>query len=494
MTGKELSVLMLSWEFPPRIIGGISSHVYDLSGTLAQKGVEVHVVTCDFPGTPEYEEIGGARVYRFESYKIPAYDFLSWVFSMNRNMAQRAIEVIDAHNGRIDIIHAHDWLVARAAVELRNLYEKPLVSTIHSTEWGRRGGIRNDYQRTINDTERWLVSESSRVICCSNYMADQICETLQAPREKVRVIRNGVDASKFNLDIDYEVVKRRFANPGEKIVLFVGRLVHEKGVQVLIGAAPKVLSVLPNAKFIIVGEGGMKERLLKETWDFGISHKVFFTGFLDEKTLTLLYKVSAVAVVPSLYEPFGITALEAMAAQVPLVVSDIGGLSEIVEHDTTGVKVYADNSDSVAWGIIRVLTDEAYASRLRRNAHRKIVDDYNWDRISNETIETYYGAMTSAPQRPTTPPKVRLPRSEFERYPQGVRLLLCLLSLGAVDEESALSAEQISEILSMKLSTFRGLLRRLVQSGYVSALRDDGRRSRYFLTKSGIVRVCSLFS
>ncbi len=485
---------MLSWEFPPRIIGGISSHVYDLSRTLAGKGFEVHVVTCDFPGVPEYEEIDGAKVYRFDSYRIPAYDFLSWVFSMNRNMAQRAIEVIDAHSGRIDVIHAHDWLVAKAAIELKNLYERPLLSTIHSTEAGRRGGIHSDYQRTINSVEKWLVNESSMVICCSNYMADQISQMLLVPREKVRVIRNGVDVSRFDLDITYEAVRQRFARPGEKIVLYVGRLVHEKGVHVLIGAGPKILSVLPKVRFIIVGEGGMKEQLLKEAWDFGIPQKVFFTGFIDKKTLTLLYKASAVAVVPSLYEPFGITALEAMAAHVPVVVSDTGGLSEIIEHDKTGVKVYADNSDSLAWGIIKVLTDEAYANRLKRNAYRKIVEDYNWEKISDETMEAYHQVMASIPPKSTAPPEIKPLLLRFEKYPKEFRLLLYLYSLGAVNQGNAMLAEELAQILRMKLSTVRRLLQKLTQSGYVSTFRARRRRSRYFLTKLGIVKVCSLFS
>jgi glycogen(starch) synthase len=485
---------MLSWEFPPRIIGGISSHVYDLSRALVQKGVEVHVVTCDFPGAPDYEEVDGAKVYRFDSYTIPAQDFLSWVFSMNRNMARRAIEVIDAHDGHIDVIHAHDWLVAKAAIELKNIYEKPLISTIHSTEAGRRGGIQNDYQRTINDIEKWLINESSKVICCSIYMADQISQTLQAPKDKIHVIRNGVDVSRFNTDINYDAVQHGFAELGEKIVLFVGRLVHEKGIHVLIGAVPKVLSVLPNVRFIIVGEGGMREQLLKEAWDFGISHKIFFTGFVDEKTLTLLYNVSTVAVVPSLYEPFGITALEAMAAQVPVVVSDVGGLAEIIEHDKTGVKVYADNSDSVAWGILRVLTDEAYANRLRRNAYRKIVEDYNWEKISNETIGVFNDAMASISPKLTAPPEIRLPLLSLEKYPQEFRLLLYLHTLGAVNEENSKLAEELAKILGLKLSNVNRILQELTQLGYVSSFRDRRRKSRYFLTKLGIVKVCSLFS
>jgi len=485
---------MLSWEYPPRVVGGISSHVYDLSRALTRRGIDVHVVTCDFPDTSDYEEEGGVHVYRFDSYSIPAYDFLSWVFSMNKGMLQRATDVMDANDGRIDLIHAHDWLVAQAAFELKDRYEKPLVSTIHSTEAGRRGGIRSDYERTINEVERQLVHQSWRVLCCSNYMADQVSKTFDVDRNKVKVIRNGVDTSRFDVKINYELVKQRYALPEEKLVLFVGRLVYEKGVHVLIGAVPKVLATYPNAKFVIVGEGGMKESLLGETWNFGVSHKVFFTGFVDRKTLITLYKVSDVAVFPSLYEPFGITALEAMAAQVPVVASDVGGLSEIVEHDKTGVKVYSNNSDSLAWGIIKVLTDPKYADSLRRSAYRKIVDEYNWNKISNEVIDVYRQTLASAPPKPVAMPKIWFPLQKFEKSTPEFRVLLYMHSVGAVRRETALTIEDKMKTLGMKYVELHRLLLMLISLGYVLSFRDGRGRMRYYLSGLGIIKACSLFS
>jgi glycosyltransferase involved in cell wall biosynthesis len=492
MAAEKFSVLMLSWEFPPRIIGGISRHVDDLSLALTRKGITVHVVTCDFPGAPEYEQIHGVHVYRFNS-KIPSYSFLSWVFSMNQNMAEKAIDVINSHNENIDLIHAHDWLVANAAFRVKDAYGKPLVSTIHATETGRRGGIHNDYQRTINDVERHLISQSSEVICCSNYMAAQIFETFNVPKEKLHVIPNGVDASKFDVKIDPQVVRRRYAKPDEKMVVYVGRLVHEKGVHVLVGAVPKVMSVLPNVSFVIVGEGGMKDFLLKEAWDFGVAHRVFFTGFVDEKTLISIYEASDAAVFPSLYEPFGITALEAMAARTPVVVSDTGGLAEIVEHDRTGVKVYPDNSDSLAWGILKVLQNQSLANTIRENAYQKVVRDYDWSRIADETIEVYGQAIQAAPV-PRVKFDVSLPRFEFDKHPEELRILVLLHILGAIDNEHAKSARELSDMLGMGIEDVRKLLQRLLDLEYVENFRDSLRRLRYYLTKQGITKACSLFS
>ena len=492
MTTEKLSILMLSWEFPPRIIGGISSHVNDLSLALARKGMTVHVVTCDFPGAPEYEEIHGVQVYRFNS-KIPSYSFLSWIFSMNQTMAARAIDVINSQDENIDLVHAHDWLVATAATKVKDAFGKPLVSTIHATETGRRGGIHNDYQKTINEVEQHLITQSSRVICCSNFMEGQIYEAFNVSKEKVSMIRNGVDFRKFNVKVDTQAVRRRYGKPEEKLVVYVGRLVHEKGVHVLIGAAPKVLSVLPNTRFVIVGEGGTKEYLSKEAWDFGIADRVFFTGFVDEKKLISIYKACDVTVVPSLYEPFGITALEAMAAKTPVVVSDTGGLAEIVEHDKTGVKTHPDNSDSLAWGILRILQDPTFANMIRENAYQKAVKDYGWDRIADETIGVYRQAMTTAPVQGLKF-GVGLPFLKLDEYPEELRILVLLHVLGAADSEHAISRKELSDVLGITIEKAGRLLQRLVDLGYIETFRDSFRRLRYYLTQRGIIKACSLFS
>jgi glycosyltransferase involved in cell wall biosynthesis len=491
MTADELSVLMLSWEFPPRIIGGISSHVYGLSMALARRNVTVHVVTCDFPGAPENEHIGLVNVHRFNS-KIPSLSFLGWIFSMNQAMAERAIDVINDSNEKVDVIHAHDWLVTEAAIKVRDAFSKPLVSTIHATEMGRRGGIHNDYQRTINEMERHLIDQSYEVICCSNYMANQISSTFNVRRERLHVIPNGVNVAKFDSKISTLPIRRRYAKNGERIVCFVGRLVHEKGVHVLVGAVPKVLEALPDVNFVIVGEGGMKDYLAKEAWDFGVADHVFFAGFVDEETLISIYKASDAAVFPSLYEPFGITALEAMAARTPVIVTDTGGLAEIVQHEKTGIKVYVDNSDSLAWGILRVLKNPDIADRIRENGYQRLLKEYDWNRIAERTMKVYDLALMAA-RRPAAI-RMKFPFLMFEEYPEGMRVLLLMHILGAVDRENAKRPAELAELLEIGVTRLHGLLQKLLESGYVTYYRDGLRRLRYFLTKLGIVKVCAAFS
>jgi 1,4-alpha-glucan branching enzyme len=309
---------------------------------------------------------------------------------MNVNMQREAADLVRSLDGRVDIFHAHDWLVATAGIGLKHVFRRPFFATMHSTEIGRRNGLHSDYERMIHETEAWLTYEAWKVICCSDYMISHVQWAFGLPRDKLVMVPNGVCTEVYSSDEKHEMegFRNRFALPQEKIVLFVGRLVFEKGVQVLVNAIPKVLAKT-NAKVIIVGNGYMKDQLANVVHSMGLAHKVMFTGFIDDKTLRRLQKCADVSVVPSLFEPFGIVALEAMAAESPVVVSDTGGLSEIVDHEVDGVKVYPDSPDSLAWGITRVLSDGAFAERVRTNALKKVREKYNWDKIAQQTTGIY---------------------------------------------------------------------------------------------------------
>lgn len=391
---RELTVMMLTWEFPPRIIGGISPHVYHLSKSLAKNGVKVYVVTCDFPGAPQHEIVDGVEVFRIDSYKNPSPNFATWVYLMNVNMQKEAAALINRLGVKVDILHAHDWLVANAGIGLKHVFRKPLFATIHSTEIGRRNGLHFDYERMIHETEAWLTYEAWKVICCSNYMVSHVRWAFGLPEDKLVMVPNGVNIQEYarNKNADLTQFRRKFALPEEKLVLYVGRLVYEKGIHVFVNAVPKILGKV-DAKFVVVGNGYMKEPLSNLVKSMGLAHKVMFTGFVDDETLKNLQRCADVSVVPSLFEPFGIVALEAMAAKSPVVVSETGGLSEIVEHDVNGVKVYPENPDSLAWGIAKVLLDEKYANLIRNNAYKKVLEKYDWDKISQQTKTVYQEAL-----------------------------------------------------------------------------------------------------
>ena len=387
-----MKILMLTWEYPPRIVGGIARVVHDLSKRLIKDGHEVTVITYKDGEVPEFENDKGVKVHRIDNYMIHPNNFVDWIMQMNFNMIAKANELI-SKGEKFDVIHAHDWLVAFAAKNLKNSYNIPIISTIHATEAGRNSGIHDDVQRYINDTEWLLTYESSEVIVNSNYMKCELQRLFGLPFEKINVVPNGINTNNFNgIEKDYEF-RRQYAMDNEKIILYVGRLVYEKGIQNLISAMPKILNGYNDSKLIIAGKGGMLEELRNQAYSMGLGEKVYFTGYLDSKQVQKMYKCADVAVFPSTYEPFGIVALESMLAGVPTVVSDVGGLDEIIDHGVDGMKSYAGNANSIADSVLTLLYDHKLCSNISKNAKAKVKEQFNWNKIAQDTHFIYEKAI-----------------------------------------------------------------------------------------------------
>jgi len=388
-----MRVMMLSWEYPPRIVGGISPHVYELSQELQRKGIEVHVVTKSTPNAPDEEtEPSGVQVHRVHLAEKPN-DFLHEIQLLNQATDLRVRQLLEdwRPGGQPTIFHAHDWLSLDAARELKYEYKLPMIATVHATEYGRHGGIFNDTHKYIHEQEYWLTYEAWRIIVCSDFMKGEVERLFDSPQNKVDVIYNGVNAAKFEFewtDEERAAHRAKLALPNEKIVMYVGRFVREKGIQVLLNAASVVLAQESDTKFLIVG-GGNRERFEKFLDWAGLRDKVLFTGFMANRSLHQLYRVADVAVFPSLYEPFGIVALEGMAAGAPVVASDAGGLREVVLHDETGTLSFSGNPESLAWGILHVLRDPERAKKLSEKARVRLKKDFDWSHIADQTIEVY---------------------------------------------------------------------------------------------------------
>jgi glycogen synthase len=382
-----MRILMLSWEYPPRIIGGISRVVYDLAQNLGAFGNDVHVLTCWEPYTKDFEIDSNVNVHRVHVYNNPSNNFVEWVMQLNFAMLEYAIKLVQ--NNEFDIIHAHDWLVAYAARVLKKSYSIPLITTIHATEYGRNSGIHTDMQRTICNIEKWLINESDHLIVNSNYMRDELISIFNIHSDKISIISNGVDLRKFDNAYIDSTFRENYAAKNEKIVFYVGRLVNEKGVHVLLNAIPKILSTFNDVKFVIAGKGPCLNNLIELSQELNIKNRVYFTGFVSEEVLLKLYKCSDIAVFPSIYEPFGIVALEGMVAGIPVVVSDTGGLKEIVNHKEDGMKFYSENSNSLADCILELLKDDSLSSRIRNVALQKVHKLYNWNNISKTILNEY---------------------------------------------------------------------------------------------------------
>lgn len=390
-----MKILMVSWEYPPKTIGGLSNHVYYLSHSLCEKGNEVHVITCEEGRAPVDENDKGVFVHRVTPYAIDTQDFTKWVMQLNFAMVERAIRLIN-ECGKFDLIHVHDWLTAFCAKTLKWSFKIPVVCTMHATEYGRNGGINTVTQRYISATEWMLTYESWKVVACSNYMKSQINKLFSTPEEKIWVIPNGINVDKFDFEFDWLSFRRKYAMDNEKIIFCIGRHVFEKGIHLLIEAAPSIISRYNDSKFIIAGTGPMTEELKDRVRYSGLEDKFLFTGYMDESEKDKLYRVSSAAVFPSLYEPFGIVALEAMAAGCPVVVSDTGGLSEIVDHGDNGLKCINGNSNSIADNVVQLLHDEAFAKYISDNGKSTVKDRFTWNKVADLTMKMYDEVLEEA--------------------------------------------------------------------------------------------------
>ncbi len=398
-----MNVLLLSWEYPPRIVGGLGTHVHKLATNLAKSNINIHVVTKDVSGEPDYEFTEGVHVYRVPLYppEIPQEDWVPWTLQFNVALLERAIPIINERIGKVHVIHAHDWLVAHAGIALKHAYRIPLVATVHATEYGRhQGHLPGTMQKIIHQAEWWLTFESVRTICCSNYMRDEVVRIFELPHDKVDVIPNGIEFDEFCSDEQPGRLRRKYLDPGERMVLFVGRLVYEKGVQTVIEAMPEVLKQVPDTRFLIAGTGPHARSLKALTEEVGLEEHVRFLGFVDAESLIRLYQCADLTVVPSIYEPFGMVVLEAMVAGSPVIAGDTGGLKEIVVHEETGLKFTPGCPVSLADAMTRILSDRDLAARLTSDARAFVGERYNWSRISQHTIDVYKRAVREYEYRP----------------------------------------------------------------------------------------------
>ncbi len=447
-----MRIMMLTWEYPPRIVGGIARVVHDLSHVFANQGHEVHVITYKEGNTKEFEKDGEVFVHRIETYPINANNLIDWVMQFNFCVIEKAADVIKEF-GKFDVVHAHDWLVAYSARAIKNAYKLPLVATIHATESGRNKGIHDKNQGYVNDVEWLLTYEASDVICNSLYMKNEISNLFGKPWDNIHVVPNGININKFDGKVRDWDFRRNYASDNEKIVFFAGRIVYEKGIQVLLDAAPKILQNYNDVKFVIAGRGPCLDDLRAQAERLGISNRVYFTGYLNDVQITKMYKAIDVAVFPSLYEPFGIVALEGMLAGAATVVSDIGGLNEIVSHGIDGMKSYAGNANSLADSILEVLFNQDLCKQIEKNAHAKVVENYNWEIIGKKTMDVYKKTIKAAKASAV---KVKFEESKLEN-----EKLTAFAPLSAAADNTITTSttdQEIREILPNPIKKLRKIL------------------------------------
>jgi glycogen synthase len=384
-------LLILSWEYPPLIEGGLARHVRKLSENLAALGVDVHVLTRGREESPPEEVRSGVVLHRVREPKRPGEltEFITWVEHMNTDMLAAGVELGDSFD--FDLVHGHDWLVAAAGDHLAKRFGTPLTVTIHATEFGRhQGWVDKHPQSHIHGIERWMANRAEQVIACSAYMRDHISDVYGIEEERIAVIPNGIDPADLQ-PADEEEMRRlrlRFAQPHEQLVLLVGRLVYEKGFQVALEAMPRVIDELGNVRFLVAGSGTAEQELRGQAAALGLDDHGIFLGWIGDDVLHTLYRIADLVVVPSIYEPFGLVALEAMASGCPCLVADTGGLREVVPHEEVGLRFRSRDPQSLADFAIRVLSDEELGSRLVAEAYGH-VRSFDWVDVAEQTLDVY---------------------------------------------------------------------------------------------------------
>jgi glycogen(starch) synthase len=384
-------VLILSWEYPPVIEGGLARHVRKLAEALVRQGVTVDVLTRGVGPGADVQELGGVSVYRVRepSWPVDLDRFVAWVQRMNEDMLS-AGEALAAENS-YDLIHGHDWLVAKASAALAQRADIPYITTIHATEHGRhQGWVAKQPQAHIHAVERWMARRADAVIVCSYYMRGHVADIYDIDERRVAVIPNGVDPSELQPSGDLQALRAKFAAPHEKLVLLVGRLVYEKGFQLALDAMPGVIEEVGNVRFLVAGSGTHEAELKAQAKRLGLDEHGTFLGWIGDDVLHSLYRIADLCVIPSIYEPFGLVALEAMASGCPCIVADTGGLREVVPlGERVGLRFNGGDAEHLGVMIERLLVDDDLRDRLVTEASEHVLR-FDWDDIAQRTREIYH--------------------------------------------------------------------------------------------------------
>jgi glycogen synthase len=408
-----VKILLVSWEYPPVVIGGLGRHVHHLATELVAAGHDVVVLSRRPTGTdpsthPTTDEVSeGVRVIAAaqDPHEFTfGTDMMAWTLAMGHAMLRAGLSLAD---WRPDVVHAHDWLVAHPAIAIAEFFDVPLVSTIHATEAGRHTGwISGPVSRQVHALESWLVRESDSLITCSASMREEITSLFGPGLAEIGVIPNGIDTD------GWPFTKRR-AHTGPAELLYFGRLEYEKGVHDAIAALPRIRRTHPGTTLTVAGDGTQLDFLVGEARRHRVLKATNFVGRVDHSQLLTLLHRADVALLPSHYEPFGIVALEAAAAGIPLVTSNVGGLGEAVIDGLTGLSCRPRDIQGLAAAVRAALDDPGAAQRRAVAARERLTSDFAWATVADNTAQVYLAAKRGERQPHPRLPIVERPLPDY---------------------------------------------------------------------------------
>ena len=387
-----MRIALFSWEsLHSLLLGGLGVHVSELAAGLERRGHEIHVITRRAGHQSHYDRIDGVHYHRVDHGVSDNFvEMMDW---MCKAMVHRFHEVTSLV-GKFELVHAHDWLTANALSYVQDGWGTPGILTMHSTEYGRAGNVFHDgVAQWIRDTEAAGCHRARHVIAVSGFLADELQRIYGVPHWKIHVVPNGVAYHEFDGFVDPAAIKGRLGiAPMDPTVFAAGRMMAQKGMDMLVEAVPMVLHSYPDAKFIISGEGPEKDGVVRRAHEVGAAHAIRFCGALPRHEYTEAIRACDIVAMPSRNEPFGIVALEAWAAGKPVVATTAGGPREFVWHDVNGFLVDA-NPGGLAHGIGSLLADHEHCRHLGRNGRQAVEAEFNWDRVSAYTEGVYAAAL-----------------------------------------------------------------------------------------------------
>jgi len=412
---RSLNILILSMEYSPEISGGVGTHVQELSAGLSRSGDRVAVVACTVDKAqklvqshrivyllPPTTRGGGATATQSVTQGILAF---------NEDLISCTRKRVIPEWGTPDLIQCYNWLTFPAACELGRSLHIPVISTIQfvSEPCERWWGQMPDPE--IIEQEAIAFRNADRLIAVSHSMRSIVQRTHGVPDHKIHVVYNGMDVEAFSkiniLPQQLNKLKASVAPGGEKIVLFAGRLNPQKGVSAIFASMPRVLERYPDVKYVFAGEpdsrhfAGRLQEIFNENPAF--KAKAMLLGKLPRPKLAALYKIADVALVPSVYEPFGYAATEAMASGVPLVATAAGGLAEIVDHEKTGLSVPVHTGENgvravdvagLASATARMLQEGEFARQMALAAGQKVRGVFGLKTMVTATRSIYEAAVS----------------------------------------------------------------------------------------------------
>jgi len=376
-----MKIAMIGWEYPPFKAGGLATHCQGITHSLATNGVKVDFYmprtkqrACSDTPNLSIIEVGETDIFPYDrpDTKEIAGMFYDAVYRYNDIVVSKVQENIKKY-GKYNAIHCHDWLTMRAGVNLKDKTGIPLIVTVHSTEYDRAGWLYPN--QWFIDMERYGMEKADKIIAVSHFTKRVIVEKYGINPNKIEVVHNAV----------YPIPEGQ----KQEIVLFLGRLTIQKGAEFFLKAAQKVKELKPDARFVVAGTGDMLPRLIEQAITLGISDKVIFTGRLTEEEVKHIYSISSIYVMPSVSEPFGITALEAISAGTPTIVSKTAGVAETFKNC---LKVDFWDTDEMANKIISLLTYDPLHITMAQEGKREI-NLFTWDRVAKQTIDVYNGVI-----------------------------------------------------------------------------------------------------